>query len=140
MKARFSLFFVLAILLLFVPQCFAVDSWVTANQKTIGWDAVTTTAPGGVISYKVYIANAVTDPTKANAVEADGSPTSDTQFVVTLGTEGQYVIGVSTVLTIGTEVLESKINWSDDPIGNAGGTTFGLQHFVIVAPEGFGVR
>lgn len=111
-------------------------TWHTTNQFSIAWDPVTSTE--GTISYKVYIANAVTDPTKANKVEAQGSPTDNTNITLTLNTQGQYYVGVSTVLTLpdNTKIESQDINWSDDPAGNQTNEAFGIRYYVINAPGG----
>ena len=120
--------------------CFAVSvsaqTWHTANQKTVGWDAVTTNINGGVvpaeqISYTVYLYNAITDPNHLNAVTL-GS-TVETQYLITLGIEGRYFCGVKAVRTIEGDVVgESAIVWTSLPEYD-----FGIQfYFSPMEPGG----
>lgn len=116
-----------AIFMLAVGIAFA-ENWHTANQFTVAWDAVTTNTSGQTIdpaeiSYKVYIANAITDPDHANPVEV--GTTAATEYAVTLGVEGKYHVGVNAVRTVGGEVVaESAISWSNAPEYD-----FGIQYF-----------
>ena len=111
-------------------------TWHTTNQFTVAWDPVT--VQDGTVSYKVLVANALTDPDKANPVEAEGSPTANTQITLTLATQGQYYVGVKSVLTLtdGTKIESDDTNWSDDPAGNQGEVAFGIQYYIINAPGG----
>jgi hypothetical protein len=64
-----TIFLVLA--LTFTGVVFAQE-WHTTNQITVVWDAVTEMQGGAVIpetdiiEYRVYLANAITDPDKMN--------------------------------------------------------------------------
>ena len=120
--------------------CFAVSvsaqTWHTANQKTVGWDAVTTNTNGDIvpadqISYTVYLYNAVTDPNHLNAVTL-GS-TVETQYLITLGVEGRYFWGVKAVRIIEGDVVgESAIIWTSLPEYD-----FGIQfYFAPMEPGG----
>ena len=121
----------LIIIALILSVAFAVGAveWRTANQTTIGWDAVTllddgSALPAGTtIQYRVYMSNSITDPTKANPVTL--TTTDQLEYTITLNAEGKFYVGVSAVRFDGTEeVDESAINWSDvngemtpDPFG-----------------------
>jgi hypothetical protein len=131
MKKKFLVWF---ILLVFFPftQLYAL-TWHTANQTTIAWDAVA--VDSGSVEYEVFIANASTDPNKANPVSVWRGP--ETQTVITLSTEGQYYAGVKTwrIVDASTE-LDSVIGWSDDPNiagdidGDGVGDPFGIRFYV----------
>lgn len=111
------------------------QTWHTANQTTVGWDAVTTLdngdpMPGGdTISYNVYLRNAITggDPVRvATGINA-------VQYTVTLGVEGKYFVGLSAVRVPAidpTVEIESEIAWTDDPVAVLNGETFGIQYFL----------
>lgn len=123
------------IFLVFVGIVFA-QTWHTADQKTVGWDAVTNNVDGGAIpadqiSYTVYLYNAVTDPNHLNAVELGN--TVETEYLITLGIEGRYFFGVKSVRTVDGEwVGESEIVWSSLPEYD-----FGIQFFLTpMAPGG----
>jgi hypothetical protein len=97
------------------------QEWHAANQATVAWDAVTLLAngnpvpPGDVIDYKIYLANAVTDPDKATpALIQEGI--AETQYTITLNAEGKYFVGFQAARKVeGVEVGVSGITWSDDP-------------------------
>ncbi|MGD9212813.1 MAG: hypothetical protein PVI90_18660 [Desulfobacteraceae bacterium] len=117
--------------------------WVATNQKIVGWDAVTTNIEGdpipadNSIEYVAYLANAITDPDKTNPAEI--ATINETQYIVTLTSEGKYFFGVKAVRkdANGEIVGESEIAWSDDARYAAAGQTFGLQHFLPpAAPTG----
>lgn len=110
---------VLAIALLFVCSTVGAVEWKKTNQATVAWDAVTTLVDGSaipagdVLKYRVYLANAQTDPDKANPALL--GETDQLEYLITLNTEGRYWVGVQTVRydSAGVELEVSTINWSD---------------------------
>ena len=119
-------------------------NWVTANQKVVGWDAVTTNVEGDpipaedTVTYTAYLANAITDPNKSNPVEI-GENITDPQFTVTLNVEGKFYFGVKSVRksSDGEIVGESDVVWSDDPAVVDNNATFGIRHYLPpAAPSG----
>lgn len=134
MKKLFSVLPIILLIVLF-PFFLSAQTWHTANQQTVAWDAVTTTVDGdpipvGEISYTVYLYNAVTDPDHLNAVEL--ANIIETQYLITLGTEGKYFFGVKAVRTVAGEIVgESAIIWSSDPAYD-----FGLQYFAAPSNPG----
>ncbi len=134
MKKRLTV--ILAIFLVLFAGIALAQTWHTANQATVAWDAVTTIdngdplPPTDTIEYVVYLANAVTDPNKTNPVEV--ARTTNTQQLITLNVEGQYFVGCKAIRKIadGTEVGESVVAWSDDPQYVQNGETFGLRYFM----------
>lgn len=129
MKRALSLIFVLALSVFM----FGFD-WHTANQTTVGWNAVEVST--GTVEYVVYLANAVTDPDKANPVEV--GKTAELQHTVTLNTDGRYFIGVqSTTVVDGETVAKAQaVSWSDDPAVTQDGVIFGVQYFKVPAVTG----
>jgi hypothetical protein len=133
MKKQLSI--AIVILLLIVGVAFA-QTWHTANQATVEWDAVTTVGggqplpAGDTIEYVVYLANAITDPDKNNPSEV--ATITGTSHLITLNVEGSYFVGVKAVRKIsdGTNVGESEVAWSDDPQYVQNGETFGLRYFL----------
>ena len=109
---------ILGILFLMVGVVQA-QTWYNVNQFTCAWDAVTTDDDGdplpvdGVLHYRLYLANADTDPTKANPVQVYDGTTLET--TVTLNTKGRYFVGVKAawVYTDLSE-LTSEINWANE--------------------------
>ena len=110
--------------------------WFPANQRTVAWDAVTLKTDDApidatdTIEYSVYLANSITDPNKTNPVQIWRGP--ETQTLITLVTEGSYFVGVRShrMLEDGTEVGESTIAWSDDPLATGANGEFGVQYFL----------
>ena len=122
------LILVLAILaVLMAGTAFALDFY-NSNQVTLEWNAVTTDADGDPITgvtYRLYLANADTDPNKTNAVIAADGITA-LQETITLGTKGRFFVGVSSLLGD----LESVINWADELENQEGSELFGLRFAV----------
>ncbi len=124
----------LVLFLTFSVTAFSQE-WHTANQITITWDAVTELEGGlaipepDIIEYRVYLANAVTDPDKTNPAEID--ITGDTSYMITLTGEGQYFVGLQTLRKLGGVIIgKSVIGWTDDPAIVLDGNTFGIRHFL----------
>jgi hypothetical protein len=128
----------LLISLVFVVSALSIE-WKTANQATVQWDAVTTLSDGNPVpadnsvKYRVYLANAVTDPDKTNPSLLTTNPISTLEYIITLNTEGKYYIGVSAVRydSTGAEIAdtESDINWSDTN-GESTPNPFGLVYYI----------
>jgi hypothetical protein len=96
--------------LLLTSPVFAEVTFHNTNQATLEWTAVTTDIDGDPITgvtYRIYFANADTDPTKTNPVIV--AETADTSVTVTVGTKGRYFAGAQAVLGD----LVSEINWAD---------------------------
>jgi hypothetical protein len=146
MKKRHSItIFALAIVFFLAATVWAVAMWKTANQATVSWDAVTTlaledgtTAPlpqGDEIRYKVYLANAKTDPNKTNPALITPEAITTTQYTFTLGVEGSFFVGVKSIQYSKVEgtmvpVGESPIAWSSNPEDSENGKTFGVRYFL----------
>lgn len=121
------------IVLLFAAVATAVE-WRVTNQATVSWDPVMTLENGDPlpatdsIKYKVYLSNAATDPGKTNPVLL--GETDQTQYTLTLNTEGKFIVGVTAVRynESAEEVGESEINWSDVN-GAATPNPFGLLFY-----------
>jgi len=121
---------------LMVAAGLSAQTWHTANQSTVAWDAVTTNTAGdpipadAVVKYTVYLANANTDPGKSNPALIAESIT-ETQYTFTLGTQGKFVPGVKSELWVdGVKEEESVIAWTDDPQYAQGDEGFGLRYFL----------
>ena len=115
--------------------------WVSANEKTIAWDAVSTLVSNepipaeDMIEYEVYIVDAVADPNKLTPTLM--GRTADTEFRISLEHEGKYWCGVRTVRTPAVAPntqTRSTIGWSDDPLICKDGQAFGILFFL--APSG----
>ena len=63
---------------------------------------------------------------------AELGTTAETQYLITLGTEGKYFFGIKAVRTVEGEIVgESVIVWSSDADYD-----FGLQYFAAPASPG----
>jgi hypothetical protein len=117
--------------------------WKTTNQITIEWDAPTTLidgAPiptGAIIKYDIYLANALTDPDKANPVKLTAAPIEALQYTLTLNAEGRYLVGVKAVRmdADGATLAQSETNWSDVN-GAMTPNPFGLVHYLAPMAPG----
>lgn len=120
-------------------------TWVTANQATIQWDAITADVDGDPIpagthvEYKVFLANKLTDPNKTNPAEL--GQITGTEYTITLGVKGQYVAGVKAVHVednTNLALAESDFAWSDNPAdcadtdGDGTGNDFGIRFFAAL--------
>jgi len=110
------------------------QTWHTADQKTVGWDAVTQNTDGqpliegSTVTYTLYLANAITDPEKTNPSEI-AAGVENLQHVITLGVQGRFFVGIRAVLWVDEEaVSQSTIAWSDDT-EVVQDVPFGLQFF-----------
>jgi hypothetical protein len=114
-------------ILLCLILCFTVvptkaQTWVTANQITVAWDAVT--VGSGTVSYDIFI-----KPEVGGTTTKIGN-VSTTQATFTFTTEGRYFLGVNSVRTIGIVVIPSDtVSWSNVAIDCQGGVMFGAQYY-----------
>lgn len=112
--------------LIFIPYVNAETVFYNANQVTLTWDAILTDVDGDQvtgITYKLYLANANTDPSKTNPVMV--AETTDIQETITLS-KGRYYVGIQACL----DDLSSIINWGDELEGQEGCELFGLRFAV----------
>lgn len=131
----------LFLLCLLIPFMLGL-AWHTANQATIGWDAVAKVKPGDTYRYLIYQKNIDGTNPQTIAVVPYGTET----FTVTFTSEGRHLIGVGVERTVDVNddgvvddldkdvdgnltVMTSDINWSDVN-GVWTPNPFGLQYFV----------
>ena len=117
------------------------QTWHTANQVTVAWDAVTTLSngdpipSGDSISYNIYIK--LEDGTNLEHV----GTTNMLTHTITFNAEGRYFIGFQTVRVPEgeTEQQLSATVWSSDPAICANNEDFGVKFF-LAAGTVTGVR
>ena len=116
------------VLILLLPVMALAQTWVTANQGTVAWDAVAPIATGDVIKYQVY-----TRPDLTSAGAKVGTEITATQLTITFPSEGKYYVGVQTLRypTGETSAVTSAIGWSSDPAVCSPAGPFGFKYFVI---------
>jgi hypothetical protein len=118
-----TIIIILAVLFMAMAGSAQAQTWTTANQITVAWDAVT--VPSGTVSYRVY------SKPETSSLETLMTTTSATQATLTFTTEGRYFLGVLTVRTLnGVEVDASRIAWSNVATDVQAGVTFGVQYIV----------
>jgi len=104
------------------------QTWYTANQETVAWDAVAPIATGDTIKYQVYTRQ---DTTSAGVMV--GTETTETQLTISFPAEGRYYIGVETVRYPAGETAgmrsETKA-WSNVAADCATAGPFGIKYFV----------
>jgi hypothetical protein len=135
MKIFKVVFLSIVLIFSFTFLSYAID-WKITNQVTIAWDAVATLSDGSAlpanhsVKYKVFLANAITDPDKANPALVTDPPIDQLQHTITLNTEGRFIVGVSTIRydENGNTVSESAVNWSDTN-GENTPNPFGLMFY-----------
>ena len=128
--------FVLLVVFVFMLPLLALSQvWHQANQKIVGWDAVTTLddglpiPAGETIRYQVYIARK--DGSKDNKVNMGN--TTEPQFLITFTMEGEWFIGIETerLNSSGELVAKSSVAWSDNPTYCLNGETFGVVYIIL---------
>ena len=115
------------------------QTWYNVNQFTCSWDIVTTDVDGdplpvdGVLHYRLFLANADTDPTKTNPVQV--SDTTDLTATITVGVKGRYYIGIKAVwIYTDNSELESAINWADEIVYQETVGIWAIRHHVSPHP------
>ena len=100
--------------------------WKNVESVVVTWEAPTVqqTPKGSKIMYRVYLS----DPLKFSIILL--GVTEQNNYEVVLRKEGEYLIGVSTIIvdSEGFEIKESPINWSNEDEVNP----FGLSYHVEV--------
>jgi hypothetical protein len=154
----FAIFLAVAIMLAAFIKISNAQTWHTTDQVTLAWDAPTSLSNGDPvpsedeIRYRIFLADAVSDPSKTSPVEltpdndGDGTldPILDKSKTITVQQEGRYFFGVKALRYHDAngdgnleQVGESAIAWSDNSEYVQDGTTFGVEHFFsITEPSG----
>jgi len=141
MKKAFKvILLVMALMFLSVQLASAQVNWVTANQGTFYWDAVTgdtdgNPVPAGLhVEYRVFVIDSLTD------VAAVFEETTALESTVTIPAPGRYWVGLKTLLKddgSGEVVQESdNMSRSDVVADCAGGSTFGFQMLAVFLNPG----
>lgn len=125
-----KLILILALFLLAPVSAFS-QSWMTANQVTVAWDAVVLPAGvSGSVVYDIYTVGS----TAAKSTAAKVTRATTTQQTISFSTEGKYYVGVKSVRVLsGADVSESAISWSDDPLAVSAAGTFGIVYYIAPA-------
>lgn len=137
---------VMAMVFFIAPAGWCIE-WVTANQATVMWDAITADSDGDPLTagthveYEVWLANKATDPNKANPSKITDPPITATELTITLNQKGSYVVGVKALHiedSSGSQLAESVFAWSDNPAdcadtdGDGVGNDFGIRFFAAL--------
>ena len=137
-----TMIYTICFLFISIAIAWAAVTWHTANEFTVSWDAVTTNVdetavPANEIEYELFVVNAITDPNKTNPTSVWRGP--ELTHVVTLNTEGQYLLGIRAIRVIDGVDQSTSVNvYSDDPAVCQDGVTFGVRYFIpLKNPIGF---
>jgi hypothetical protein len=123
---------IIAILILAAPAM--AQTWYTANQVTLAWDAVPKVLPADQANkYQVYSRNdLVSTGTKI------GGEITATQLVISFSVEGRYYLGVETIRYPSGETVGIKSAtkaWSN-VAADTGGNPFGVMFFAAPTSPG----
>jgi len=116
--------------------------WYPANERTVGWDAVTTYSDGDVIDINIVsiVYNTYMRDITTNVETLVQATITGTQHAFIFNTRGSYHVGVSSQLKLietGELLDESPISWSDNVEVCQAGNTFGIRYFGVSAnPKG----
>ena len=126
------------ICMIFLFACSHMN-WLSANEISIEWDPVTTSANSSGIEsphevrYLLYVGNPKTHEGEllekyVNGVWVDAkTPIAETSCKITLKNKGRFLVGVQSVLFAeGKIITKSKISWSDSKIATQK-NPFGVQ-------------
>ena len=122
-----KLLLVLVLICLFVTPVFA-QTWYTANQVTVGWDAVPPIVSTDTVKYQVYTKVGTTGtPAKV------GGEITATELTISFSVEGRYFIGVETIRypqgeTVG--IPSATKAWSENAADCAAAGPFGVVFYV----------
>jgi len=126
MKKKLAL--IVLVLFVLAPMVALAQTWYTANQATVAWDAVAPIATGDVIKYQVYT-KVGTSGTPAKV----GGEITATQLALTFTVEGRYFVGVQTIRyptgeTVG--IPSATTAWSNVAADCAAAGPFGIVYYV----------
>jgi len=120
------LFFILLILIFAAPAIVHAQTWYTANQVTLAWDAVPKVlATDQANKYQVYSRNDL-----VSLGSKIGGEITATQLVVSFTVEGRYYLGVESIrypvgATVGSKsATKAWSNVAADTANNPFGVTF----------------
>ena len=127
--------FTILLILMMASTAWAMD-WHDTNQVTIAWDNPTELSSGAPVPEDNTISNIIyvaPDEDKAQKVEVGETP--NTEYTITLDSEGKYLVGVKSVRldAEGNQLSESIIAWSDDP-ELVKTEVFGILHYFSLKP------
>jgi len=110
----------------------SAQTWFTANQVTVAWDAVAKIAATDTIKYQVYTRVGTT----GDGTAVGGEITAN-QLVITFPAEGRYFIGVKSIRypageTVGIPSVTTS--WSNDASVCSSAGPFGIVFYA--APSG----
>lgn len=138
---------IIGIFALLCSPAFALD-WTTANQSTVGWDAVTVNTEGNpfpvgdTIEYDVFLVRESSTDRDADRIKK--GTTAAIQYVLTFDQEGRWLAGIQAIRTpiaSPDDKIKSSIIWSDSIDVTFVPVPFGFIYFSSPAdPGGFGPK
>ncbi len=129
---------ILCIVLFILLACSVAhaQTWFTANQVTVAWDAVAKVQPTDAIKYQVYLRIGTTGDGAAY-----GTETEAIQQTITFSAEGSWFIGVKALRYVqgeATPIPSATISWSNEG-EDTNNNPFGVRYLVAPASVG-GIR
>jgi hypothetical protein len=151
-KMLFKVVALVMVLMFFSVQTAMAIDWVTANQATIQWDAVTADSDGDPLPAGTHVAYKVgytsqTTPDKANLTVVE--TTTLLESTITFAVKGKYIVGVQALHIedgTGEQLAESVFAWSDVPAdctdtdGDGTGNDFGIRFFAALPSTKIGPK
>lgn len=138
---------IIGILALLYSPALAVD-WTTANQSTIGWDAVTTNTEGDpipvgdTVEYDLYLVKESSSDRDTDKIKK--GTTDQLQYILTFNQEGRWLAGIQAVRIPAASPEDKKYStliWSDSTDISLVPKPFGFIYFASPAdPGGFGPK
>jgi hypothetical protein len=138
---------IIGILALLCSQAIAID-WTTANQSTVGWDAVTMNVEGvpipvgDTIQYDLYLVKESSVDRETDKIKK--GTTDELQYIFTFNQEGRWLAGIQAVRTPAASPEDKKYStliWSDNADASLVPKPFGFVYFASPAdPGGFGPK
>lgn len=121
----------LAVMCAFPAQA---QTWHTANQGAVAWDAVAKIQPTDTIKYQVYVRSDL-----VSAGQPVGGEITATQQAVSFSTEGRYYVGVKSIRYVEGEsagIPSATTAWSNNAADCAAAGPFGFAYFVAPPTPG----
>jgi hypothetical protein len=128
-----KLIIVLAILIFAAPAM--AQTWVTANQATLAWDAVAKIAATDTIKYQAYTKS----PLATSTPQKVGGEITATQQAITFSVEGRYFLCVEALRYAQGETVaikSSRMACTDVATDTQAGVATGVVYFTAPGTPG----
>lgn len=135
MKKSYAVFgLIVALLMIALSTTAQAQTWHTANQGTVAWDAVAPIQPTDTIKYQVYVRSDL-----VSAGQPVGGEITALQQAISFSTEGRFYVGVKTIRYPQGEaagIPSEGTAWSSNAADCAAAGPFGFAYFVAPPTPG----